>query len=148
MKSILSAVPHTITPGVTIFEVWHDGKFIATVTGGDGPRDRVISINNFCTGFTAPNTRSPRGCDGTPSSPVTRSVLSIRFLPTLDRIWYRQRPVIFEFRPANQIEAYKFEADYWRSIHDESRATLATEIRDRIAKEHESAIPDSNSLKS
>jgi len=43
MKTELRAVPHSITPGVTIFEVWHAGQFIATVTGADGPGVRVIS---------------------------------------------------------------------------------------------------------
>jgi hypothetical protein len=43
MKTELRAVPHSIVPGATIFEVWHDGQFIATVTGADGPGVRVIS---------------------------------------------------------------------------------------------------------
>ena len=43
MKTELRAVPHSVVPGVTIFEVWHDGKFIATVTAADGPGVRVIS---------------------------------------------------------------------------------------------------------
>ncbi|HEV3440087.1 MAG TPA: hypothetical protein VG122_22155 [Gemmata sp.] len=43
MKTELRAVPHSIVPGATIFEVWHAGQFIATVTGADGPGVRVIS---------------------------------------------------------------------------------------------------------
>ena len=43
MKTELRAVPHSIVPGSTIFEVWHDGKFIATVTGAEEPGIRVIS---------------------------------------------------------------------------------------------------------
>ncbi len=43
MKTELRAVPHSIVPGATIFEVWHNGQFIATVTGADGPGVRVIS---------------------------------------------------------------------------------------------------------
>ena len=43
MKTILRAVPHSIAPGATIFEVWHDGQFIATITGAEGPGVRVIS---------------------------------------------------------------------------------------------------------
>ncbi len=43
MRTELRAVPHSIVPGATIFEVWHDGQFIATVTGADGPGVRVIS---------------------------------------------------------------------------------------------------------
>ena len=43
MKTELRAVPHSIVPGAVIFEVWHDGQFIATVTGADGPGVRVIS---------------------------------------------------------------------------------------------------------
>jgi hypothetical protein len=43
MKTELRPVPHSIVPGVIIFEVWHNGKLIATVTGADGPGVRVIS---------------------------------------------------------------------------------------------------------
>jgi hypothetical protein len=43
MKTELRAIPHSIAPDVTIFEVWHNGQFIATVTGADGPGVRVIS---------------------------------------------------------------------------------------------------------
>jgi hypothetical protein len=43
MKTELRAVPHSIVPGHRIFEVWHDGQFIATVTGADGPGVRVVS---------------------------------------------------------------------------------------------------------
>jgi hypothetical protein len=32
MKTELRAFAHTIVPGATIFEVWHDDKFIATLT--------------------------------------------------------------------------------------------------------------------
>lgn len=42
MKTELRPVPHSIT-GATILEVWHDGKFIATVTGAEGPEIRVVT---------------------------------------------------------------------------------------------------------
>jgi len=43
MKTTLRAVPHSIIPGATIFEVWHDGQFIASITGADGPGVRILS---------------------------------------------------------------------------------------------------------
>ena len=43
MKTQLRAVPHTEIPGATVFEVWFNGEFVATVCGGDGPSVRVIS---------------------------------------------------------------------------------------------------------
>jgi hypothetical protein len=43
MKTELRAVPHSIIPGATIFEVSHNGQFIATVTVADGSGVRVIS---------------------------------------------------------------------------------------------------------
>jgi hypothetical protein len=43
MKTELRAVAHSIVPGQTVFEVWHDGQFIATVAGADGPGVKVIS---------------------------------------------------------------------------------------------------------
>jgi hypothetical protein len=69
-----------------------------------------------------------------PTSPVTRSVLSIRFLRITDRIWHRDRPVIFDFRPISQHEAYALEARYWRSVNDDRRADLADEIRVRMGE--------------
>jgi hypothetical protein len=61
-------------------------------------------------------------------SPITRSLLSIRFPRVRDRIWHLDRPTIFEFRPVNRQEAYKLEAAYWRSVNDSRRAELAEEI--------------------
>jgi hypothetical protein len=66
-------------------------------------------------------------------SPVTRSVLSIRFPRTRDRGWHLDRAIIFEFRPVNRAEAYQLEATYWRSVNDDRRAELAEEIRARLA---------------
>lgn len=43
MKAELRVKPHSVLPGVQIIEVWHDGRFVATVTGADGPGVRVIS---------------------------------------------------------------------------------------------------------
>jgi hypothetical protein len=43
MKTELRPVPHSMDPGVIVIEVWHDGQFIARVTGADGPGVRVIS---------------------------------------------------------------------------------------------------------
>jgi hypothetical protein len=42
-KTELRAISHSIVPGATIFEVWHNGQFIAPVMGVDGPGARVIS---------------------------------------------------------------------------------------------------------
>jgi hypothetical protein len=42
VKTELRPVPHSVT-GVTILELWHNGQFIATVTGADGPGLRVIT---------------------------------------------------------------------------------------------------------
>jgi hypothetical protein len=65
-------------------------------------------------------------------SPLTRSALAIRFLPITDRIWHRDQPVVFEFRPISPQEAHALEADYWRSVNDDRRAELADEIRARL----------------
>jgi hypothetical protein len=44
MKTELRAVAHTIVPGAIIFEVWHDGQFIASIAGAnDGPGVRIVS---------------------------------------------------------------------------------------------------------
>jgi hypothetical protein len=67
---------------------------------------------------------------GTPG-PVTRSTLTVRLLRSRDRVWYRDRPIIFEFRPVNRREAYQMEANYWRSMGDERRAELAQAICER-----------------
>ncbi|MCI0741056.1 MAG: hypothetical protein L0Y72_18585 [Gemmataceae bacterium] len=43
MKSELRAVPHSVLPDQFVFEVWYDGRFIATVAGADGPGVRIIT---------------------------------------------------------------------------------------------------------
>lgn len=43
MKTELRPVPHSTISGAIVLEVWHDGQFIATITGDDGPGVRVIS---------------------------------------------------------------------------------------------------------
>ncbi len=44
MKTELRTVAHTIAAGANIFEVWHDGQFIATIVGAhDGPGVRIVS---------------------------------------------------------------------------------------------------------
>ena len=43
VKAELRAVAHSIVAGQTIFEVWHNGKFIATITGADGAGVRIVS---------------------------------------------------------------------------------------------------------
>jgi hypothetical protein len=35
MKTILRPVTHSIVPGATIFEVWHNGEFIASQPPGN-----------------------------------------------------------------------------------------------------------------
>jgi hypothetical protein len=67
---------------------------------------------------------------GTPEV-VTRSAMTVRFLKSRDRVWYRDRPIIIEIRPVNRKEAYQMEAMYWRSKGDDRRAQLAQEICDR-----------------
>jgi hypothetical protein len=65
-------------------------------------------------------------------SAITRSALTMRFPGVRDRVWHRDRPIIFEFRPVNRKEAYQLEASYWRSVKDNRRAELADEIRARL----------------
>lgn len=43
MKTELRPAHHSIT-GVTILEVWHDGKLIGTIAGIEGPGVRIISM--------------------------------------------------------------------------------------------------------
>ena len=43
MKAELRVDEHLIHEGVTVFEVWHDGEFLATIVPGDGPSVKVIS---------------------------------------------------------------------------------------------------------
>jgi hypothetical protein len=43
VKTELHHVPHSQLSGEHVIELWHDGKFIGTITGADGPGVRVIS---------------------------------------------------------------------------------------------------------
>jgi hypothetical protein len=37
MKTELRLLPHALVPGERVIELWHDGQFVGTVTGADGP---------------------------------------------------------------------------------------------------------------
>jgi hypothetical protein len=69
------------------------------------------------------------------TEPGLRSVVTMAYLPSVDRTWHRFRPVVIQVRPANPVERYAAEAEYWRSVNDEGRAQLADEIRLRFAAE-------------
>jgi hypothetical protein len=43
VKTELRAEPHAVLPGAVTVELWHDGRFIGTVVGADGPGVRVIT---------------------------------------------------------------------------------------------------------
>lgn len=43
MKSELKVCAHKAIPGHLVVEIWHDGKFVGTVAGADGPGVRVLS---------------------------------------------------------------------------------------------------------
>lgn len=43
MKTVLRARAHHIVGEATVFEIWHDGVFLGTVVGADGPGVRVVS---------------------------------------------------------------------------------------------------------
>jgi hypothetical protein len=81
------------------------------------------------------------GSSSGPMSPNVRTLMVARFLPAIDRIWYKQRPVVFEFRPVTRAEAYGQEAHYWRSISDHRRAELAEEIKARLEAEEANKRP-------
>jgi hypothetical protein len=51
MKSELRLVPHAVLPNKSVIEVWYDGKFVATVTGLDGPGIRFISKHIYAGNF-------------------------------------------------------------------------------------------------
>jgi hypothetical protein len=41
MKSKLRLQSHSIATGENIIEVWHEGTFLATIAGGEGPSART-----------------------------------------------------------------------------------------------------------
>jgi hypothetical protein len=110
---------------------WTEGEndFLLTCFYNPDIHELALELCNWC--------KNPQGefpfrfySGGTPE-PITRSILTIRLLRSRERRWYRDRPIIFEFRPVNRREAYKMEASYWQAMGDERRAQLAQEICDR-----------------
>ena len=47
MKTKLIPKTHGFSEGATVIEVWHDGKFIATNTGAEGPGVRIFTKNEL-----------------------------------------------------------------------------------------------------
>jgi hypothetical protein len=43
MKTELRSKPHSMVPSQTMAEVWHDGKFLATITGMEGPGVKIVT---------------------------------------------------------------------------------------------------------
>jgi hypothetical protein len=43
MKTELRAEKYSVQAGQTIIELWHDGYFIGTVAGADGPGVKIIT---------------------------------------------------------------------------------------------------------
>jgi hypothetical protein len=117
-------------------QLWESGQTDFRITSffGSDVYELAQKLREWCDQGGEFPFRFHFGTDGTPH-PVTRSVLCVRLLPAIPRAWYRERPIVFEFRPVNRVEAYELEATYWRSVGDEARAALATEIRDRLTNE-------------
>jgi hypothetical protein len=112
---------------------WTEGEsdFILTYFYHEDIHELTQELRNWC---QDPRSEFPfRFQAGGVPNPVTRSRLTIRLLRRRDRVWYVDRPIIFEFRPVNQREAYEMEANYWRQRGDERRAELAQEICERYA---------------
>jgi hypothetical protein len=43
VKSEIRVKPHAVLPGVHVVEVWHDGRFLATIAGAEGPGVKIIT---------------------------------------------------------------------------------------------------------
>lgn len=43
MKTELRLAEHSVLAGQQVIEIWHDGQFVGTVAGAEGPGVRVIS---------------------------------------------------------------------------------------------------------
>ena len=43
MKTELRVKPHSVLPGQSVIELWHDGQLIGTVAGADGPGVKIIT---------------------------------------------------------------------------------------------------------
>ena len=46
MKTELRPAAHTVLPGQTVVEIWHDGQFIGQITGADGAGGQVDSAHS------------------------------------------------------------------------------------------------------
>jgi hypothetical protein len=114
-----------------IDRLWEEGTDSVTISGSF--HEEIIELSNQLRDWaSAPEASFPFHFSRSgPTSPGIRSVLTITFLPAVDRVWHRLRPAVFQFRPASQAERYEAEASYWRSVGDHRRAELAEEIRGR-----------------
>jgi hypothetical protein len=59
--------------------------------------------------------------------------LVIVFHRIIDRQWYKERKVVFGFRPVSKSERYGVEMEYWRSQEDANRAELLNELFQQAA---------------
>lgn len=55
MRTELRLSPHKVNPGEQVIEIWHGGRFIGTVTPGDGRSILVISKHRLSAASDAVN---------------------------------------------------------------------------------------------
>lgn len=70
MKSELRLGQHGILKGQSVVEVWHDGKFICSIYGADGPGVRIITKHHTTAHWDDPDVLEVRIAPGEPHHEV------------------------------------------------------------------------------
>lgn len=83
-----------------------------------------------------PSEPFPFRCDNELQFHYCKTRFEQEHYPHIDRFWFIERPVVFRFCPVIRAEQYRVEMEYWRSINDERRAEMLTEM---IAEEESKA---------
>ena len=47
MKSKLRLQSHSVATGENVIEIWHEGTFLATIAGDEGPTVRIVTKHNM-----------------------------------------------------------------------------------------------------
>jgi len=75
----------------------------------------------------------PFKCDNDLQFHYCKTRLMMVFHRIIDRRWYKERKVVFIFRPVSKPERYGVEMEYWRSQDDAERTELLNELFQKAA---------------
>lgn len=133
--------PPTVSgPGVSqseMTDLWTKGEIDIKIEASY--QEEVAELANIFRKWTSDVTKPfPFKSDNDLRFHYCKTRLMMVFHGIIDRQWYRERKVVFGFRPVSRSERYGVEMEYWQSRGEAERAELLNELyHESVAQETE-----------